>query len=193
MSAGQHVASRINVPLLGGSFPSSESSCFPVSAFGTDASRIAARSSPLNRFRNATSVDAPNGHGPYSFMPMKYCRYGFSPTCFTSHWSLHFSRRWISSAPNAIRAGCAGCPLFTKRAAYRSSATSHGTSAASFTQSFSGSSFPYGNTKSSIRIWLLSLYIRSAPITASFFLAFPQFPCTYSTIFQPILLVFQAV
>ena len=86
MSAGQHVASRISVPLLGGSFPSSELSCFPISAFGTDASRIAARSSPLNRFRNATSVDAPNGHGPYSFMPMKYCRYGFSPT------SLGFNR-----------------------------------------------------------------------------------------------------
>ena len=78
------------------------------SGWGMDASRIAAMSSSLNHFRNAASVDAPKGHGPYSFIPMKNYRYGFSPMCFTSHTSLHFSRRWISSAPSAIRHGCAG-------------------------------------------------------------------------------------
>lgn len=80
---------------------------------------------------------------------------GFSPMCFTSHRSLQFSRRWISSAPHAIRAGWAGCPLLINWAAYRSSATSQGTSAASLTQSFSGASFPYGNTKFSISLHLL--------------------------------------
>ncbi len=113
--------------------------------------------------------------------------------CFTSHSSLHFSRRWISSAPNAIRAGWAGWPLFLNRAAYRSSVTSQGTSAASLIQSFSGSSLPYGNTKSSIRSWLLSLYIRSVPIGASSFRCFCLFPCTYSIIFRPKLLAFLAV
>ena len=133
-------------------------------------------SSSLNRFRNATSVDFPKGHGPYSFIPMKNCRYGFSPTCFTNHPSLHFSRRWISSAPSAIRHGCAGAPLLTNCTAYRSSAVSHGTNAASLTQSFSGSNVPYGNTKSSIRSWLLSLYIRSTSSCASFFPLFPSIP-----------------
>ena len=179
MSAGQQMASRISVPLLGGSFPSSESSVCSVSGFGMEASRMAARSSSLNRFRNATSVDAPNGHDPYSFMPMKYCRYGFSPICFTSHLSLQFSRRWINSAPNAIRTGWAGRPLLTNWAAYRSSAVSDGTSADSFTQSFSGSNFPYGNIKSSIRSWLLPLYIRSDSPCASFFSVSWPFPCTY--------------
>ncbi len=79
-----------------------------LSSLGTEASRSAAISSSLNRVQNATSVEAPNGHGPYSFIPIKYCRYGFSPVCFISHSSLHFSHRWISSAPSAIRAGCAG-------------------------------------------------------------------------------------
>ena len=105
-----------------------------------------------NRFRNATMVDAPKGQVLlYSFMPMKYCRYGFSLMCFTVHSSLHFRRCLISSAPKAIRAGCAGWPLLTNCAAYRSSAASHGTSAASLTQSFPWSSVPYGKIKSSIR------------------------------------------
>lgn len=33
--------------------------------------------------RNAASVDVPDGHSPYSFMPVKYSRHGFSPMCFT--------------------------------------------------------------------------------------------------------------
>ena len=33
-------------------------------------------SSSLNHFRNAASVDASKGHGPYSFIPMKNYRYG---------------------------------------------------------------------------------------------------------------------
>lgn len=88
------------------------------------------------------AVGAPNRQVPYSFIPMKNCRYGFSPTSFTSHSSLHFSRRSISSAPSAIRAGCAGWPLFANWAAHRSSSTPQGTSAASATQYGSGAFFP---------------------------------------------------
>lgn len=154
------------------------------------ASKISTMSPGLNRFRNATIVDAPKGQLlPYSFMPMKYCRYGFSLMCLTTHSSLHFKRCLISRAPKVIRAGCAGYPLFTNCAAYRSSTVSQGTNAASFTQSFSGSRVPYGNTKSSIRSWLLSLYMYSTIPNASFLrviLAFPflllyhissAFPC----------------
>jgi len=67
---------------------------------------------------------------------------------------------------------------------------SHGTNAASLTQSFSGSNFPYGNTKSSIRSWLLSLYICSASLGASFFPSFLFLPYTYYTIFLLKMLVF---
>ena len=59
--------------------------------------------------------------------------------------------------------------------------------------SFSGSSFPYGNTKSPIRIWLLSLYIRPAPYKCKLFPCFPQFPCAYCTISPPLLLASLAV
>lgn len=60
--AGQQVPSSTSVPPLGGSLESSSS---PTSSdCGMDASRIAAISSSLKRFRNATNVDAPKGHGP---------------------------------------------------------------------------------------------------------------------------------
>lgn len=59
MSAGQQVASRTSVPLLGGSFPTSGSAFSFAFGLGIDASGIAAGSSSLNRSRNAASVDAP--------------------------------------------------------------------------------------------------------------------------------------
>ena len=156
------------------------------------ASKISAMSSGPNRLRNATIVDAPKGQLlPYSFMPMKYCRYGFSLMCLTTHSSLHFKRCLISRAPKAILAGCAGCPLFTNCAAYRCSTVSQGTSAASFTQSFSGSSVPYGNTKSSIRSWLLSLYMYSTIPMQAFCGLFSVLPFSYYIIFLPVFLVFQ--
>ena len=66
------------------------------------------------RFRNSTVVDAPKGHLlVYSFRQRQYCKYGFSLTCRTVHSSLHWSSCLMISAPNAIRAGCAGLPLFT--------------------------------------------------------------------------------
>lgn len=80
------------------------------------------------RFRNSTVVDAPKGHLlVYSFRPRQYCKYGFSLTCRTVHSSLHWSSCLMISAPNAIRAGCAGLPLFTNCLAWAFSASSLGT------------------------------------------------------------------
>ena len=53
-------------------------------------------------------------------------------------------RVWSMLDPSTIRQGYAGCPFLTNCAAYRCSAIFRGTNAASFTQSFSGSSSPYG-------------------------------------------------
>ena len=48
--------------------------CCSHSLLGTDASRMAARSFSLNRFRNATSVDVADRHGPYSLIPSRVDR-----------------------------------------------------------------------------------------------------------------------
>ena len=119
------------------------STLFDISKFilprtlGMLASSIAAIDSDGNRFLNSTMVDASNGHFElYSFIPGKYWRYGFSLTCRTTQSSLHFSFCLMICDPNAIRAGCAGCPLSTNCFAYSRSATSQGTKLANLTHSF---------------------------------------------------------
>ena len=142
------------------------------------ASRIAATASGGKRLRNSTMVDAPKGAFElYAFIPRKNWRYGFSLTCRTVHSSLHFSRCLMMSAPSAIRAECAGCPLSTNCFAYSRSTVSQGTKPASLTHSFSESSSPNGKTKSSNVSWISFLYIRPHS-SASFLWVLHVFSCT---------------
>ena len=103
MFDGEHVASRINVPLFS---PSSDTQtlspvCSGVAlAFPRNSSFARVRKLTLSLFRNATSDVASKGHlCEYCCMPRKYCRYGFSAISFTSARSDSFLRFWIMRAP----------------------------------------------------------------------------------------------
>ena len=145
MFDGEHVASRINVPLFS---PSSDTQtlspvCSGVApAFPRNSSFARVRKLTLSLFRNATSDVASKGHlCEYCCMPRKYCRYGFSAISFTSARSDSFLRYWIMRAPSAILRGFAGCPLWEgNRLAYTFSSAPQSIRVERTTHSFFSSS-----------------------------------------------------
>ncbi len=101
---------------------------------------------------------------------MKYCSYGFrqraSPA--TGRCTSAAVESAVLPASSALDVPGGRYSQTSPHTAFLPRPRAPCTNAASLPQSFSGASFPYGNTKSSIRSWLLSLYIRLVPQVQSF-------------------------